>query len=136
MRAGSYVTSLPPSFATTLDRRSMAVRSETRKVWLVVLSLVVVACAPSSVTLDRLVADQDDLAGRRVTVAGTVVPFEEPDGSVSFVLEDDRKNRVLLIPTVRVEDHAGKQVVVTGEFDFDPEVGRLLRIEEVRPTEG
>lgn len=100
-----------------------------------VLSLVVAACAPSSVTLDRLVADQDDLAGRRVTVAGTVVPFEEPDGTVSFVLEDDGKNRVLLIPTVRVEDHAGEPVVVTGYFDFDPEAGRLLRIEEIRPAD-
>lgn len=114
----------------------MAVRSGTRPGWLVVLSLVVATCAPASVTLDRLVADQDDLAGRNVTVAGTVTPIEEPDGTVSFVLEDDRKNRVLLLPTVRVEDHAGEPVVVTGEFDFDPEVGRLLRIEEVRPAEG
>lgn len=117
----------------------MTVTSGTRLGWMVVLTLVAVACGPSNVTLDRLVADQDDqddLAGRRVTVAGWVVPFEEPDGTVSFVLEDDRQNRVLLLPTVRVEENAGEQVVVTGEYDFDPEVGRLLRVEEIRPAEG
>lgn len=116
----------------------MAVTSRIRTVWLVVLSLgmVVAACAPLDVTLDRLVAEQEDLAGRRVTVAGMVVPFEGPDGTVSFVLEDDRQNRVLLLPTVRVEDHAGEEVVVTGEFDFDSDVGRLLRIEEIRTVDG
>lgn len=114
----------------------MAVRSGTRPVWLVVLSLAVVAaCAPASVTLERLVAEQEDLAGRNVSVSGRVTPIEEPDGTVSFVLEDERQNRLLLLPTARVEDYAGERVVVTGEYDFDPEVGRLLRIEEIRPAE-
>lgn len=107
-------------------------------VWLLAaasLALTVAACAPSTVTLSRLVAEQDDLAGRRLTVAGRVVPFEEPDGTVSFVLEDDRQNRVLLLPAALADGHAGEQVVVTGEFDFDPAVGRVLRVEEIRPLE-
>ena len=111
--------------------------SGTRSVCLVVVSfaVVVAACSPASVTLDRLVADQEDLAGQDVTVSGRVTPIEEPDGTVSFVLEDERQNRMLLVPTARVEDHAGEQVVVTGEYDFDPAVGRLLRVEEIRPAQ-
>ncbi|HZD22039.1 MAG TPA: hypothetical protein VE569_01330 [Acidimicrobiia bacterium] len=79
-------------------------------------------------------AQQDELAGQRVTVAGTVVPFEEPDGTLSFVLEDEQSNRVLLIPGDRATRYSGEQVVVTGDYDFDPEAGRLLRIEKISPS--
>lgn len=110
-----------------------------RLAWLlatVALAVTVAACGSPTVTLERLVVDQDDLAGRRVTVAGRVVPFEEPDGTVYFVLEDDRQNRVLLLPADRVHDHVGKEVTVSGDFDFDPEIGRVLQIDELRPLEG
>ncbi len=102
----------------------------------VALAAAVSACGPPTITLERLVAEQDDLAGRHVTVAGRVVSFEEPDGTVYFVLEDDRQNRVLLLPDDQVQGHAGAEIVVTGEFDFDPEVGRVLLVEELRPLEG
>lgn len=55
---------------------------------------------------------------------------------MSFVLEDEHQNRVLLLPAEQVQDHTGAEMVVTGEFDFDPEVGRVLRVEELRPLEG
>lgn len=120
-----------------MHRRLVAEASGIRPAWLVAVSLAVAvaACGPPAVTLDRLVGEQDDLVGRRLTVAGRVVSFEEPDGTISFVLEDERQNRVLLLPRVRVEGHAGEQVAVTGVFDFDPVVGRVLRIEELRPVQ-
>lgn len=110
-----------------------------RFAWLlatVALAVTVAACGSPTVTLERLVVDQDDLAGRRVTVAGRVVPFEEPDGTVYFVLEDDRQNRVLLLPTDRVQGYVGEEVVVSADFDFDPEIGRVLWIDELRPLQG
>ena len=108
-----------------------------RLAWLLATVVVAVAaCGPPAVTLERLVIEQDDLAGRRVTVAGRVVPFEEPDGTVYFVLDDDRQNRVVLLPADRVQGHAGEEVVVTGDFDFDPEMGRMVRIDELRPLDG
>lgn len=96
------------------------------------LALTVAACGPPTVTLERLVAEQDDLSGRRISVSGRVVTFDEPDGTVAFVLEDERQNRVLLLPAAAMDGHTGEQVVVTGKFEFDPEVGRVLRVGELR----
>ena len=121
-----------------MHRNTVRIRYRIRSTWLLAtvgLAMAVAACGPPTVTLERLVVEHDHLAGRRVTVAGRVVPFEEPDGTEYFVLEDDRQNRVLLLPADRVQGHAGEEVVVTGEFDFDPEMGRMLRIEELRPLE-
>lgn len=100
------------------------------------LALVSAACGPATVTLDQLVAEQDERVGQRLTVEGTVVAFEEPDGSVSYVLEDDSQNRVLLLPPSRADGYPGERVVVTGSFEFDPDVGRVLRVEEIRPSDG
>ena len=114
-------------------------RHRIRLGWLlatVAVAVAVAMCGSPTVTLERLVVDQDNLAGRSVTVAGTVVPFEEPDGTVYFVLEDDRQNRVLLVPADRVQGHVGKEVEVSGDFDFDPEIGRVLRIDELRTLQG
>lgn len=99
------------------------------------LALVFAACGPVTVTLDELVADQDERVGQRLTVEGTVVAFEEPDGSISYVLEDDSHNRVLL-PSSRADGHPGERVVVTGSFDFYPDVGRVLRVDEIRTSDG
>ena len=120
-----------------MHRNPVRNRYRIRLAWLLATVVVAVAaCGPPTVTLEQLVVDQDDLAGRRVTVAGRVVPFEEPDGTVYFVLEDDRQNRVVLLPADRVQGHAGKEMVVTGDFDFDPEMGRMVRIDELRPSDG
>lgn len=101
-----------------------------------ILALVSIACSPSTVTLDRLVADQERFIGDRVIVTGWVVSFEEPDGSVSFVLEDAEQHRVLLLPDNIGERHLGDSVAVTGRFDFDPDQGRILWVEEIHPTPG
>lgn len=99
-------------------------------------ALVVVACSASSVTLSQLVADEEAFIGRQVDVEGRVVAFLDPDGTEYFVLEDASQNRVMLLPTDLVRGYVGETIEVVGRFDFDPNAGRILEVEEIRARSG
>ncbi len=105
--------------------------------WLALLAigLVVGACGASEVSLRRIVANQERMSGKRVVVSGRVVAFEDPDGTMDYILEDYQQNRVLLLPEEMVADYVGRQIEVTGLYEFDPNQGRVLWVEELRPVE-
>jgi hypothetical protein len=100
--------------------------------WVAALAAVAVlaSCAGSSVPLERLVSRQDRYVGQVVTTGGMVSSFQEPDGTTSYILEDEAQDRVLLLPADTAAGYLGQSVQVTGLFDFDPERGRTLTVQD------
>ena len=92
--------------------------------------------APVRVMLAELVPDQDDYDGRRVETAGVVRRFGEADGAtrLHYVVEDQRANRVAIVPDEVAESHTGRQVVVVGLFRFSEGQGRSIEIERIEPA--
>jgi hypothetical protein len=90
---------------------------------------------PVRASLAELVADQDDYDGRRVETAGVVRRFGEADGAtrLHYVVEDQRANRVAIVPNEVAEPHTGRQVVVVGLFRFSEAQGRSIEIERIEP---
>lgn len=86
-------------------------------------------------TLVELVGEQDDYDGRRVEAVGVVRRFGEAEGAarLHFVVEDQQKNRVALVPNDAAEPYVGTEVVVVGVFRFSEERGRRLEIERIDP---
>lgn len=102
---------------------------------LLVLALLA-SCSGSTVSLERLVNRQDRYTGQVVTTKGTVTSFQEPDGTTSYILEDDQQNRVLLLPADTAVSYLGQSVQVKGLFDFDPDRGRTLTVQSWRQAPG
>lgn len=94
-------------------------------------------CGPPRVSLADLAADQRAHAGEEITVRGVVVEIE-PEGAVphTVVVQDSEAHRVELLPLEEAEPHIGSLVEVTGEYQFDPDRGRRLRIQAIEPLEG
>lgn len=104
------------------------------------LAVLAVACtpgnsAPSSASLTELVTEGESLVGESVLVVGTVRMFEE-DGSFvrHYVIEDERQNRVALVPGDAASRYVGEEVVAVGRFEFDDTVGRLIRVERMEQS--
>ncbi len=97
---------------------------------------LVASCSGSTVPLERLVNRQDRYTGQVVTTGGTVSSFQEPDGTTSYILEDDAQNRVLLLPAETAATHLGQSVEVTGLLDFDPVRGRTLTVQSWKQPSG
>lgn len=89
-----------------------------------------------SVTLEELVADQEQLAGETVRTSGTVRRFADPDGTAYYVLEDAAANRVLLSPPDAVARYEGQALVVVGRLEVSATLGRVLTVESVTSPAG
>lgn len=83
----------------------------------------------------QLSAQQERYAGAQITTSGRVQAFTDSGGTY-YVLTDEAENRVALAPTEDAAGYSGKQVTVTGRFDFSPEQGRRIQIDTIRATEG
>ena len=102
-----------------------------RRVLPLILAALLAGCAPQRVALDQLATHQEAFAGQRVTTDGMVVRFADPDGGVYYVLEDDRHDRVAVVPAALVAPHLGERVVVTGTFAVVAGEGRTIRVETI-----
>lgn len=114
-------------------------RASIRNVGLCLLALVAsvaTGCGgPETVSLEDLAVQIDRYDGKRVATHGVVTEFGgDSDVERYFVLQDDRPNRVRLVPTSEAESHARSMVRVVGTYEFDPARGRLLRIDTIEPV--
>lgn len=100
-----------------------------------VLLISLHACqrGPQEVSLATLADKQDDYRGVTVTTTGVVTRIGEA-GDLHYVLEDEKQNRVELLPGTSAADWVGEAVVVTGRFDFKETRGRVLTIETIGPA--
>lgn len=100
----------------------------------IALVVLLAGCGgPRVVPLSELAANADYYDGRAVIAHGVVVEFGDEDGAVEqhFVIQDHDGNRVQLLPNEAAEPHVGSVVEVVGEFEFDPNRGRLLHVESI-----
>lgn len=83
--------------------------------------------------LEDLASEMDAYDGQEVTTHGLVSEFDEDDGALArhFVVQDAEDNRVQLLPDEQAEPHVGSMVEVVGEFELDPQRGRLLHVESI-----
>ncbi len=112
--------------------------SITRSVQSLVAAITVAAIAacgstsPTDVTLAALAAEQERYDGRTVTTEGTVTAIRDaPADEPYYVLQDQSRNRVRLVPADVAQPHDGDLVQVTGTFRFIADRGRELQIEEI-----
>lgn len=117
--------------ALTPARRHTVRRSR----WLSAMVVLLLAgCGgPRVVPLSELALHADDYDGRVVIAHGVVREFGGSDGDVEqhFVIQDPDVNRVQLLPNEAAEPYVGSVVEVVGEFEFDPDRGRLLHVESI-----
>lgn|SRR5487761_1118695 len=104
---------------------------------ILVLALLVAACGVPSrpVSLASLAADQASYQGQEVTTQGVVHRFTDPTGPY-FLIEDAADNRVEVVPAAEIAKYEGRQVAVTGKFDFVPNTGRVIHIHHVSLASG
>lgn len=92
-------------------------------------------CGPQSVSLAELVTEQHTYDGEEIVVRGVVIDVDQEGVRRHAVVQDQEANRVEVAPFERAEPHVGSIVKVTGEFEFDPERGRVMHIESIEPVE-
>lgn len=102
---------------------------------LAVLAVVSAACSgPRTVALEDLAVEMDRYDGQEVVTHGVVAEFGGDDVDPYFVVQDERPNRVRLVPTHLAEPHAQSMVEVAGTFEYDPNSGRVIRIDRIEPV--
>lgn len=103
---------------------------------LLVLASAAGGCGgPETVSLEDLAVQMERYDGHRIATHGVVTEFGGDDGVERyFVLQDDRPNRVRLVPTRAAKPHARSVVKVVGTFEFDPTRGRLIRVDTIEPV--
>jgi hypothetical protein len=115
--------------------RPRTARSRRTRVVLVAACLAVTlsACGTPTVSLSELALEAEQYDGHDVVAHGVVQEFGAADGATErhFVIQDAEATRVRLLPDEAAEPHVGSAVTVTGEFEFDPERGRLLHVEDI-----
>ncbi len=99
-------------------------------------ALLVSACGSGAreavtVPLIELVTEQDRYEGSDVRTRGRVETFGDDPDVVHYVIEDDRSNRVQLLPTDVAKRFVGREVIVVGRFGFDDQRGRFIRVESI-----
>lgn len=103
------------------------------------LAVLVAGCGGTpAVSLEDLTFNTDEYVGQEVVAHGVVTEFGDEDSEYGryYVLQDADANRVQLLPPEAAEPHAGSTVEVVGEFDFDPERGRMLHVDTIEPLRG
>lgn len=90
---------------------------------------------PAEISLARLVQEQEAFFGDEVKTRGTVRRFEDVSDSY-YVLEDEGRNRVALVPASTVKDLVGEEVTVTGKFELKPAFGRAIEVKRILPDPG
>lgn len=86
--------------------------------------------APVGATLAELVANQEDYDDRLVQTNGVVRRFGAAEGATSlhYVVEDERANRVAIVPNHIAERYTGQEVTVAGFFHVNEQEGRRIEI--------
>lgn len=92
-------------------------------------------CGPSTVSLADLVTEQHTYDGEEIVVRGVVIDIDQEGVRRHAVVQDQNANRVEVAPFEEAEPHVGSIVKVTGEFEFDPNRGRVLHIDGIEPIE-
>ena len=117
------------------DRGGPGLTRRAAAAWVLAAVLALVAgCAPPPETSPaELVAEAETYDGHEVTVGGAVVAFDVDDGATHphVVLEDRDANRIELLPTEVAEPYTGSAVEVHGIFEFSPDEGRRIHVEEI-----
>lgn len=112
--------------------------SPGRLVGLCVLAVLVVAgtaCSgPRTVALEDLAVEMERYDGQEVVTHGVVAEFGGDDVDPYFVVQDEHPNRVRLVPTDLAEPHAQSMVEIAGTFEYDPNSGRVIRIDRIEPV--
>lgn len=127
----------------------MTIRRFAGHASLLVLLVLLGACGlfgPESVQLRELAIHAEDYDGTTVETVGLVREFgaageEDDDGDDGdvvhhFVIEDADQNRVEVLPPEAAEPFVGQPVRIVGEFDFDPNRGRAIHVEEITLAAG
>lgn len=114
------------------SRWAAALRTLAGAVLLVALGA---GCGPQSVSLAELVTEQRTYDGEQIVVRGVVIDVDQEGVRRHAVVQDQEANRVEVAPFETAEPHVGSIVKVTGEFEFDPERGRVMHIESIEPVE-
>lgn len=89
---------------------------------------------PVKATLAEIVAQQEGYDGLLVETRGFVRQFGSAEGAtrLHYVVEDDKANRVALVPNDLAGRYTGQEVVVIGSFRFSEQEGRSIEIERIR----
>lgn len=85
------------------------------------------------VSLANLVAEEEAYVGRDVRTRGVIRAFGEDPGTRHYVVEDERANRVQILPGTAAARFEGRRVVVEGQFGFDQSSGRFIRARRIEP---
>jgi hypothetical protein len=104
--------------------------------WLVLLCVLQSACTGGEsveVPLSALTADPQRFDGRQVSTRGTVRGIEEP---LHFWIEDERFNRVQLLPPEAVQPFVGQEVRVVGRYSYTRREGRRLQVHRLEALGG
>ena len=99
------------------------------------LMMFAVTCSPfgpAHVPLAELADQEEAYIGETVQTTGTVRMFEaEGRFARHFVLEDEQRNRVAIVPQDALADFVGERIEVTGRFEFDEATGRVIHLDSV-----
>lgn len=88
---------------------------------------------PVDVSLAQLVAEEEAYLGRLVRTRGVIRAFGEDPATRHYVVEDERANRVQILPDAAAAEFEGRRVVVEGVFGFDQRSGRFIRAQRIEP---
>lgn len=99
------------------------------------LGVLGAGCGPSNVAVADLVTEHEAYDGEEIVVRGVVVDIDREDVRRHAVVQDQNANRVELAPFEEAEPHVGSIVEATGEFEFDPDRGRVLHLTSIEPIE-
>jgi len=93
-------------------------------------AVLLTACGTNSgsVTLETLVELQQEYNGERVATRGVLRTFESPR---HYWIEDDKLNRVALLPEDQLPPLVGRAIRVVGKFSYSPSTGRIITIEQM-----
>ena len=89
--------------------------------------------APVGATLAELVGNQEGYDDRLVETTGVVRRFGAAEGAtkVHYVVEDERANRVAIVPDHIAARYTEQQVIVAGFFHVSQQEGRRIEITRI-----
>jgi len=93
-------------------------------------TVLLAACGSNSgsVTLETLVEMQNEYNGERVATRGVLRTFDNPR---HYWIEDEKMNRVALLPEDKLPPLVGRTLRVVGQFSYSPSTGRIITIEHM-----
>jgi len=95
----------------------------------VLITAIAVGCGGGGikqVSLAQLAENQEVYDAEQISTSGVV--REEPNGhgGLAFLLSDRRGDLVELEPARKAAPYIGRRVAVSGRFELDPRVGRVI----------